>query len=114
MKRSFVFLNLKSDKVPAALIVFDKVVSSNPDFKKYWLLHSIEEPVVKGTCFTVKRTQNGDSGMLQNEVLLPSAENLKIERSAARVRNSGYLVRIIPMLLCLIVQMLLMSGVNGE
>ncbi len=80
VKRSFVFLNLKSDKVPAALIVFDKVVSSNPDFKKYWLLHSIEEPVVKGTCFTVKRTQNGDSGMLQNEVLLPSAENLKIEK----------------------------------
>ena len=77
-KRSFVFLNLKDETVPAALIVFDKVVSSNPDFKKYWLLHSIEEPSVNGNAFTVTRTQNGDSGLLQNTVLLPDADDLHI------------------------------------
>lgn len=34
-KRSFVFLNLKSETVPAALIVYDKVSASSPDFRKY-------------------------------------------------------------------------------
>lgn len=34
-KRSFVFLNLHSTEVPGALIVFDKVVSSDPQFKKF-------------------------------------------------------------------------------
>ena len=79
-KRSFVFLNLKDKAVPAALIVFDKVVSSNPDFKKYWLLHSIEEPSLQGNTFTVARTKDGDSGMLHNSVLLPAGDDLHVEK----------------------------------
>lgn len=79
-KRSFVFLNLQSADVPAAFIVFDKVVSSNPDFKKFWLLHSIEEPSIDGTQFTIQRTKNGDSGLLRNQVLLPEAKDLRIEK----------------------------------
>lgn len=78
VKRSFVFLNLKDKDVPGALIVFDKIVSANPDFKKYWLLHSIEEPEVTGTCVTVRRTLNGDTGMLTNTVLLPESTNADI------------------------------------
>lgn len=79
-KRSFVFLNFKSEVVPAALIVFDKVVSSNPDFKKYWLLHSIEEPEIDNNSITIKRTKNGDSGILKNHVLLPVLQNASIEK----------------------------------
>ena len=79
-KRSFVFLNLKDETVPAALIVFDKVVSSNPDFKKFWLLHSIEEPSLQENTFTVTRTKDGDSGLLHNSVLLPATEDLRMEK----------------------------------
>lgn len=78
VKRSFVFLNFKEARIPAALIVFDKVVSSNPDFKKYWLLHSIEEPEILGNTMTIRRTKNDDSGMLVNTVLLPKIENVDI------------------------------------
>ncbi len=78
MKRSFVFLNLKNEKQPAALIVFDKVVSSNPSFKKYWLLHSIEEPTIKSNTITIKRTKNGDEGVLTNTILLPEMDNTEI------------------------------------
>ena len=78
--RSFVFLNLHAAEVPAALIVFDKVVSSDPTFKKFWLLHSIEEPTIEGNRFIVRRTKNGDTGMLQNHVLLPEAGNAQIEK----------------------------------
>lgn len=79
-KRSFVFLNLHSAEVPAALIVFDKVVSSDAQFKKFWLLHSIEEPVIENNRFTIKRTKNGDTGMLQNQVLLPEISDAQIEK----------------------------------
>ena len=56
------------------------MVSSNPDFKKFWLLHSVEEPVIEGNRFIVKRTKNGDSGMLQDQVLLPEAGDARIEK----------------------------------
>ena len=79
VKRSFVFLNLKSEKVPAAMVVFDKVVSKNPEFKKHWLLHSIEQPQVSENGIVIKRTKNGDSGMLSNTVLLPAKENLDMQ-----------------------------------
>lgn len=79
VKRSFVFLNLKSEKVPAAMVVFDKVVSKNSEFKKHWLLHSIEQPQVSENGIIIKRTKDGDSGMLSNTVLLPAKENLDMQ-----------------------------------
>lgn len=66
--------------MPAALIVFDKVVSADPQFKKFWLLHSIEEPIIESNRFTVKRTKNEDTGMLQNQVLLPEIQDARIEK----------------------------------
>lgn len=81
VRRSFVFLNLKGsgvEEVPAALIVYDHVVSSDPSFRKFWLLHSVEEPVISGNSFTVKRTTMGDSGMLTDTVLLPETENAAV------------------------------------
>lgn len=79
VKRSFVFLNLKSEKVPAAMVVFDKVVSKNAEFKKHWLLHSIEQPQVSENGIIIKRTKDSDSGMLSNTVLLPAKENLDMQ-----------------------------------
>jgi hypothetical protein len=79
-QRSFVFLNLKNDKVPAALIVFDRVNSSNKNFKKTWLLHCVQEPVVAGNITTIVRTEKGYAGQLVNTTLLPVSENLTIQK----------------------------------
>ena len=76
VRRSFCFLNLADATVPAALIVYDRVVSSNPEFKKFWLLHSIEKPEIDGNQITIMRTQNGDTGKLINHTLLPKAEDV--------------------------------------
>ena len=73
--RSFVFLNLGAGQVPVALIVFDRVVSSNPDFRKFWLLHTQEEPRVDGTSAVVDCTQYDQQGRLTLDVLLPGADN---------------------------------------
>ncbi|MFK7693794.1 heparin/heparin-sulfate lyase HepB [Paenibacillus sp. HJGM_3] len=71
--RSFMFLNLKDDVHPAAIIVHDKVTSTDPSFKKTWLLHSMEQPVVSGNTTTIERTTDGYNGKLVNTTLLPSA-----------------------------------------
>lgn len=78
LKRSFVFLNLKNDTIPAIFIVFDKVVAANSSFKKTWLLHSIEEPIVNGMETTIARTKNGDSGKIINTTLLPQTNDATI------------------------------------
>ena len=80
VKRSFVFLNLKDDKIPAAFIVFDKVVSANPTFKKYWLMHSIEEPQLKEGTFVISRTYKNYNGKVETTVLLPKADNLEMSK----------------------------------
>jgi hypothetical protein len=78
--RSFVFLNLKNGEHPAAMIVYDKVAAADPNFKKYWLMHSIEEPSVSGNTTTIRRNENGYNGKLVNETLLPEAGNTTIEK----------------------------------
>ena len=80
VKRSFVFLNLAGSAVPAALIVFDRVVSSNPEFAKYWLLQSVKAPSVVGNTSTLNLSggESGWSGKLVNTALLPELENARI------------------------------------
>ena len=36
--RQFVFIQ------PDVVVVFDRVVSTKPEFRKTWLLHSVDEP----------------------------------------------------------------------
>jgi heparin/heparan-sulfate lyase len=80
VQRSFVFLNLGNAGTPAALVVFDRVVATDPAFAKTWLLHSIEEPVVDHSTFRVTLASHGWSGMLRNTVLMPAADNLRIDK----------------------------------
>jgi heparin/heparan-sulfate lyase len=76
--RSFVFLNLKSAQHPAALVVFDRITSTKPEFHKSWLLHSIDEPVVRDGAVSIEQTRDGYNGKLVNHTLWPPAENRQI------------------------------------
>jgi heparin/heparan-sulfate lyase len=80
VRRSFVFLNLGDPKTPAALIVYDRVVAADPSFRKTWLLHAQEEPQLDGASARVECTQHGDQGRLVLDALLPTAENLTLEK----------------------------------
>jgi heparin/heparan-sulfate lyase len=67
-RRTFLWVNLHDSKRPAALIVYDRIVSAKPEFKKTWLLHSIDEPRVQGALTVIR--QNG--GKLVNQTLEPA------------------------------------------
>lgn len=77
--RSFLFYNLKDDTHPAAMIVFDRVVSTNATFKKSWLLHGVAEPTVNGNQTVFRNDTLGYNGKLTVDTLMPAAENTKIE-----------------------------------
>lgn len=79
VRRSFVFLNHKSEGMPGSLIILDKVVSTDPSFKKTWLLHTQNEPSVQGNVIINQSTQGGRNGKLVTNVLLPEQNNQKIE-----------------------------------
>lgn len=82
--RSFVFLNLDNDDIPAAFIVYDCVTSSSMDYKKTWLLHCVQEPVIDGQSFQIIRNEKGYNGKLINEVLLPQADDLLIKKEGGQ------------------------------
>ncbi|MBR2426893.1 MAG: heparinase II/III family protein [Lentisphaeria bacterium] len=54
---------------PDVFLVFDRVESTDPTFKKEWLLHFLEEPVVKGNVTVAKVTDEG--GIIRCTTLLP-------------------------------------------
>ncbi len=78
VRRSFAFLNLDGAPVPAVLVVFDRVVSANPEFKKHWLLHSMEKPEIEGNSIALTLSQRGWTGKLVNTVLAPRPDNAQI------------------------------------
>ncbi|NOU66041.1 hypothetical protein GC096_18555 [Paenibacillus sp. LMG 31461] len=69
--RSMMFLPLDNADHPAAFIVMDKIKSSDPAFKKTFLLHSQQEPEIDGNVTVIKRNTEGYNGMLTNQTLLP-------------------------------------------
>ena len=66
--------------MPAALVVFDHVVSSDPAFAKYWLLQCAEEPTIKDNTATVALSKNGWTGKLVNTTVLPEADNVQFAK----------------------------------
>lgn len=71
-QRSFMFFNFEDETYPASLIVFDAIRSSSPTFKKTWLLHTEEEPVIDGNSTTITRNTIDYTGRLINQTLMPS------------------------------------------
>lgn len=75
--RSMVALNTGNETYPCAMVVFDRVVSANPDFKKTWLLHTIQEPEIAERTITIVRDQGGYDGKMVVESLLPENASVK-------------------------------------
>jgi heparin/heparan-sulfate lyase len=79
VRRSFVFLNHNDQTIPGSLIILDKVVSTNPAFKKTWLLHTQNQPLTDGNRIIATTSTNGRNGKLINTVLIPETGNQSIQ-----------------------------------
>jgi hypothetical protein len=77
-QRQLVYLRNHSYGHPV-IVVYDKVVSKDPAFKKTYLLHSIGEPNVSGKTFWTEGSDGLDPGnraRLYDEVILPADATL--------------------------------------
>ena len=83
-KRSMVFMDLFDENYPAAFVVFDKIDTSNKDFKKTWVLNCQEEPDINGQETIVSRTEHGFNGKLVNQTMLPN------DPSITKIGGEGY------------------------
>jgi hypothetical protein len=61
---------------PCVFMVLDRIVSTEPDFKKTWLLHSIQEPDVNGKIITIVMDEKEYDGKMIVESLLPDDVNI--------------------------------------
>ncbi|MBN2493959.1 MAG: hypothetical protein JXR96_05150 [Deltaproteobacteria bacterium] len=84
--RSMAALWTGDETRPLILVVYDRVVATEPGFRKTWLMHTIDEPIVEGKKITVARSdpKNGYDGKLVAECLLP--QNAQI----ATIGGEGY------------------------
>ncbi len=89
--RSMLTINTGDVVYPALFFVFDRVRSSNPAFRKTWLIHSIQEPTVNKDIITIisdgispDNTRNYN-GKLISKTLHP--ENVVIEKIGGEGRD---------------------------
>ena len=73
--RSFMFLNLKNREHPALLFVYDRIRTSDPSFRKKWLLHTLEEPKATEYGYLASDTREYRGGQLAASILLPARED---------------------------------------
>ena len=84
VSRSMLTIHTENPDFPALFFVFDQVHSTNSEFKKTWLLHSIQEPTVAGRTTSIVRNaaeysgKGNYHGKLICQTILP--EQAKIEK----------------------------------
>ena len=75
--RSMVSLRTDGVDSPMVFVVYDRVASTDPSFKKSWLLHSIQEPTVEGASISVVRDEGDYDGKLVVDSLLPQGADIQ-------------------------------------
>ncbi len=79
--RKSVFLNLKNNDIPAILIMLDIVRTSNPDFKKYWQINTLNLPEIDddGNILIHNNIEAGNDGNVIVSMLEPDINNRTVE-----------------------------------
>ncbi|MGI5948496.1 MAG: heparinase II/III domain-containing protein [Lachnospiraceae bacterium] len=71
VRRSMLFMPTGIPEKPAIFVVMDKITAKNPDFKKTFLLHSLQAPEVTGNVTEIRRDDIGYNGKLTVQTLFP-------------------------------------------
>jgi len=91
-KRSIVYLRDHSYDHPV-IIIYDKVVSTQPEFKKTYLLHSIQEPTIKKNLVKISINDGlnpQNKAFLFEETILPKKN--RITKIGGRKNNQEFYV----------------------
>lgn len=70
--RSFCFLNLKRDDVPAAIILADDMWTARPDLKKEWQINTLTKPVDTDSCIILQNKGKESKSRTYVQMMLPA------------------------------------------
>ena len=88
--RGFCFLNLDRDSIPAAIILTDDMVTSNPEFKKYWQINSHNKPETTRNGVILKNNRYSLVGKTHVEMLIPAVSERIMEILSGADANSSF------------------------
>ncbi|MDU1892417.1 MAG: heparinase II/III family protein [Dysgonomonas sp.] len=86
--RSFCFLNLNRDDIPAAIILADDLITSKDDFEKYWKINTFNEPSFSDQNVVIHNSNGGQIGKTHMNMLLPLPKDREIEISSLKDSTS--------------------------
>jgi len=87
--RGFCFLNMDRNDIPAVIILTDDIVTSNPNFKKYWQINTLNLPEQTNNGLILNSQNGGLVGKTHVQMLIPAAKDRQIEiLSGAEANNS--------------------------
>lgn len=76
-QRHFVTLNFDDPNQPAALLVYDRMQTTNPQTRKIWLLQTLAKPTSNQGQLVVNAAQKYDQGSMVCDTLLPITSRLE-------------------------------------
>ena len=94
--RSFCFLNLGNEKVPAAILIFDDMTTARAEFKKYWQLNTLNPPETTPEGAILHNSTLGLVGKVHVNMLLPRPADRKLEVLSGADANSVFGMKFTP------------------
>ena len=77
--RSFCFLNLNREDIPAAIIFTDHMQTASPGFRKYWQINTLNKPELTDKGFVLHNRREDLTGKTHVEMLLPGPQDRRVE-----------------------------------
>ncbi len=94
--RTFCFLNLGRADVPSAILLVDDLASSDPDFKKYWQINTLNPPEKTSTGVVLWNKVNEKTGKTHVNLLVPSLAECTVNFLSGPDANSSFGLRYEP------------------
>ncbi|MGE4563255.1 MAG: stalk domain-containing protein, partial [Victivallaceae bacterium] len=88
--RSFCFLNLGDEKVPAAVIILDDLTAAKAEFKKYWQINGLCQPELTPDGVILSNNRLGAKGKLVLSMVKPAPADRKVEVLTGDDANSVF------------------------
>lgn len=88
--RQFCFINLENDTIPALIVLLDKMITTNPNFKKYWQINSHTKPVISNGRFILENSMKERVGRTYVQLLTPKSDTYSMQLFSGRDANSSF------------------------
>src|SRR5690606_13941213 len=88
--RGFCFLNMDRKDIPAVIIMTDDIVTSNPNFKKYWQINTLNLPEQTDNGLILKNQHGELVGKTHVQMLIPAAKDRQIEILSGTEANNSF------------------------